>query len=323
MKIAIIGAGLSSATLCQSLKALGTLTIFEKSRGVGGRMATRQGIDAAWDHGAPCFIARDGGFKQFLQPFLADQTLTEWHPKMTTLGLNQKPYKRAWFEPHYVGQPTMNQWIKPLFAGHAVETQCEIESIYGAPGKWFLASVDRAHGPFDWVLSSAPIGQTQTLFADFNFSLTARYQPGFTLLCQMPFSPSWDRAVCQDAVVAEMIRSGRRPGRRPANTLVVHAQDQWASEQIASAPAIVEQTLRCAAEALLNTEFDSAKLHRWRSAKVIEPAASTHWLNPARQLGACGDWGGTQGVESAFLSGKALGEALGEVLAKALITLPK
>ena len=166
MNIAIIGAGLSSATLCQNLGALGTLTIFEKSRGMGGRMATRQGVDAAWDHGAPCFIARDSGFKQFLQPFLKDQTLTEWHPKMTTLGLNQKPYKRTWFEPHYVGQPTMNHWLKPLFAGHAVETQCDIQSIYGAPGKWYLASVDGVHGPFDWVLSSAPLTQTQALFAD-------------------------------------------------------------------------------------------------------------------------------------------------------------
>ncbi len=310
MNIAIIGAGLSSATLCQNLGALGTLTIFEKSRGIGGRMATRQGVDAAWDHGAPCFIARDSGFKQFLQPFLKDQTLTEWHPKMTTLGLNQKPYKRTWFEPHYVGQPTMNHWLKPLFAGHAVETQCDIQSIYGAPGKWYLASVDGVHGPFDWVLSSAPLTQTQALFADFNFDLTARYQAGFTLLCQMTFSPSWDRAVCQDAVVAELILSGRRPGRHHPNTLVVHAQDQWASEQIASEPAMVEQTLRRAAETLLNTDFDSAKLHRWRFASVIEPAASTHWLQPTLQLGACGDWGGTQGAESAFISARALAAAL-------------
>ena len=288
MNIAIIGAGLSSATLCQNLGALGTLTIFEKSRGMGGRMATRQGVDAAWDHGAPCFIARDSGFKQFLQPFLKDQTLTEWHPKMTTLGLNQKPYKRTWFEPHYVGQPT----------------------IYGAPGKWYLASVDGVHGPFDWVLSSAPLTQTQALFADFNFDLTARYQAGFTLLCQMTFCPSWDRAVCQDAVVAELILSGRRPGRHHPNTLVVHAQDQWASEQIALEPAMVEQTLRRAAETLLNTDFDSAKLHRWRDASVIEPAASTHWLQPTLQLGACGDWGGTQGAESAFISARALAAAM-------------
>lgn len=310
MNIAIIGAGLSSAILCQKLSALGTLTIFEKSRGLGGRMATRQGIDAAWDHGAPCFSARDSDFKQFLQRFLSDQTLTEWHPKMTTLGLGQKPYKRTWFEPHYVGQPTMNQWIKPLFAGHAVETQSDIQSIYGAPGQWYLVSGERAHGPFDWVLSSAPLAQTQALFARFNFDLTARYQPGFTLLCETALNPSWDRAVCQDEVVAELILSGRRPGRRYPAALVAHAQDRWASEQIESDPRRVEQTLRRAVEALLNTDLSSAKLHRWRFAKVIEQAASTHWLQPTLQLGACGDWAGTQGAESAFVSAKALAAAL-------------
>jgi len=310
MNIAIIGAGLSSATLCQSLSTLGTLTIFEKSRGIGGRMATRQGANANWDHGAPCFIARDSGFKQFLQPFITDQTLTEWHPKMITLGLNQKSYKRTWFEPHYIGQPTMNQWLKTLFAGHEVETQSEIQSIYGEPGKWYLASAECAHGPFDWVLSSTPLAQTQALFARFNFDLSARYQPGFTLLCQTTLNPSWDRAVCQDAVVAELILSGRRPSRRHPSALVVHAQDQWASEHIDSDLAGVEQTLRGATEALLNATLDSAKLHRWRSAKVIEQAAHTHWLHPTLQLGACGDWGGTRGAESAFVSAKALAAAL-------------
>ena len=73
---------------------------------------------------------------------------------------------------------------------------------------------------------------------------------------------------------------------------------------------MVEQTLRRAAETLLNTDFDSAKLHRWRDASVIEPAASTHWLQPTLQLGACGDWGGTQGAESAFISARALAAAM-------------
>ncbi len=62
-------------------------------------------------------------------------------------------------------------------------------------------------------------------------------------------------------------------------------------------------------EALLNTQLEAPKLHRWRSAKVIEPALNTQWLDPKLQLGACGDWGGTEGVESAFLSAKALAEA--------------
>jgi len=40
-KIAIIGAGLSGLILAHSLKEHANITIFEKARGVGGRMSTR------------------------------------------------------------------------------------------------------------------------------------------------------------------------------------------------------------------------------------------------------------------------------------------
>ena len=42
MRIAIIGAGISSITIAQNLKKIATVSIFEKSRGVGGRMALRR-----------------------------------------------------------------------------------------------------------------------------------------------------------------------------------------------------------------------------------------------------------------------------------------
>ena len=40
-KIAIIGAGLAGLTLARALPAHAEVTLFEKSRGIGGRMATR------------------------------------------------------------------------------------------------------------------------------------------------------------------------------------------------------------------------------------------------------------------------------------------
>ena len=42
MKIAIIGAGISAITIAQNLKNVATVSLFEKSRSVGGRMALRR-----------------------------------------------------------------------------------------------------------------------------------------------------------------------------------------------------------------------------------------------------------------------------------------
>jgi renalase len=49
--IAVIGAGLSGLTFAQQFKNQDSLILVEKSRGVGGRLATRRWDDARFDHG--------------------------------------------------------------------------------------------------------------------------------------------------------------------------------------------------------------------------------------------------------------------------------
>ena len=57
-KIAIIGAGISGLTLAHQLKAHADIVVFEKARGVGGRMSTRYGDQFEFDHAAQFFTAR-------------------------------------------------------------------------------------------------------------------------------------------------------------------------------------------------------------------------------------------------------------------------
>ena len=58
---AIVGAGLSGVTCAASLHEQGiSVRVFEKSRGIGGRMATRRTpAGLHFDHGAQYFTARD------------------------------------------------------------------------------------------------------------------------------------------------------------------------------------------------------------------------------------------------------------------------
>ena len=53
-RIAIIGAGLAGLSAARALTAAGhTPVVFEKSRGLGGRLATRRTEFGPIDHGAP------------------------------------------------------------------------------------------------------------------------------------------------------------------------------------------------------------------------------------------------------------------------------
>ena len=61
--VAIVGAGIAGLVAARTLRDHGLdVRIFEKSRGVGGRMATRRTDDGSFDHGAQYFTARDGRF---------------------------------------------------------------------------------------------------------------------------------------------------------------------------------------------------------------------------------------------------------------------
>ena len=89
-RMAIIGAGMSGLILARALAEFADITIFEKSRGVGGRMATRHvttpdGTAFSFDHGVQCFTARTEAFQQFLAPYLASGRVTPWHGKVMQL----------------------------------------------------------------------------------------------------------------------------------------------------------------------------------------------------------------------------------------------
>jgi len=62
--IAVIGAGMAGIACARTLVQAGhRVTVFEKSRGAGGRMATRRSEFGGFDHGAQFFTVRDERFQ--------------------------------------------------------------------------------------------------------------------------------------------------------------------------------------------------------------------------------------------------------------------
>lgn len=64
-QIAIVGAGTAGLAAAQRLRKPDlVITLFDKSRGLGGRMATRRIEDLQFDHGAQYFTAKGPRFNQ-------------------------------------------------------------------------------------------------------------------------------------------------------------------------------------------------------------------------------------------------------------------
>ena len=72
VRIAVIGAGMAGLACAQELlRADAKVTVFERSRGLGGRLATRRQGDLAFDHGAQFVTARSRPFVGYAQAAVA------------------------------------------------------------------------------------------------------------------------------------------------------------------------------------------------------------------------------------------------------------
>ena len=87
MKIAVIGAGIAGITFARQLAENANVTVFEKSRGYGGRMSVRRSGHWQFDHGAQFFTARSQQFRQLIEELARQDIVAQWHPKITTIQL--------------------------------------------------------------------------------------------------------------------------------------------------------------------------------------------------------------------------------------------
>ena len=83
MNIAIIGAGISGCSCAHQLTQAGhQVTVVEKGRGVGGRMATRRMDGARIDHGAQFFTARDIRLQALNKQWCKEKRAIEWYDQV-------------------------------------------------------------------------------------------------------------------------------------------------------------------------------------------------------------------------------------------------
>lgn len=314
MRLAIIGAGLSGAILAQRLRAAGhAVVIFEKSRGPGGRMATRRTDGFVFDHGAPWFTVREPAFRDFLAPWIASGTVADWTGRFVHLA--EGTATPADSEPHTIACPAMNALARVLVGGADLRTGVHVAPVR-AP-HLLHDSEGNALGRFDWIISTAPGPQTATVFADIApLSLAPDHMSGgFTAMFGFHerHDPGWDAAHLDDTVIASVIVNSAKPGRSGGTAFVVYAQSAWAEARITQEPTAIRPQLALAFTRLTGIDAGKAEYstaHRWRYAHANGGFADGFALCPEAGLAACGDWCGGGGVEAAFTSASALADEL-------------
>ena len=314
-RVAVIGAGLSGLVAARELRECSEVTVFEKSRGYGGRMATRYGGGFEFDHGAQYFTARSAEFQRFLEPLIAQGAVASWNARFAELDRDALVAARDWDDafPHYVGAPRMNAIGRYLGGGLTIRPSTTVTRLDREADGWSLADGDgNALGHFDWVICALPAAQTAALApADSRLHQLAeevQMRACYALMLgfDRPLRLPWQAALVNGADISWISVNSSKPRRAKKFTLVVHSTNAYADANLEThASAIQDHLLREVSE-VTGVDCGQAsfcQLQRWRYANAEKQSGPACLVDEEMQLAGCGDWFRHGRVEAAFSSG--------------------
>lgn len=315
-RVAIVGAGLAGLACARTLAAHGTeVSLFDKGRAPGGRLATRRveqdGRVLSFDHGAQYLTSRGPLFAATLDAAGA----------------------RAWPEQgKRVGVPRMSAIGRGLAEGLDIALGREVTALSGEPGAWTLRHVAarrpgssaeddaKQAGPFQAVALAIPAPQAAALLARPAPHLgrvleMVRFAPCWTVMAAFPEKLALPDTLRPDSgPIGWAARDSSKPGRDASTECwVVQAGPAWSRENLELPPAEAQAALLDAFAALAGAALPAplyAAAHRWRYALVETPLGAPCLWEPARGLGAAGDWCIAARAEAAVQSGAALGAVM-------------
>lgn len=308
MRFAVIGAGIAGLSCAETLRSAGHApTLFEKARGIGGRMSTRRcplgAAEFSFDHGATHFTARSEAFKTLVLDWQARNLAAPW----PSAGLH------AW-----VGTPTMNAPLKDLARGQDIHFATPITAITRQGATWTVHSEKQRFDPFGAVILAIPAEQAAPFLSLHDFemaraAMSVASRPVWSAMFVFPQRigalPDFLRG---PSPIVNAVRNNARPGRSEAEHWIVQADWSWSDKHLAEDSKTVSAALLAILQDIAGQVLPEPLLsnaQRWRFA---QPSGSEigHLWNGAIGLGACGDWLTHGFVEHAWQSGSALGDAI-------------
>jgi predicted NAD/FAD-dependent oxidoreductase len=325
--IVVIGAGIAGLTCARQLHQAGyRIAVVEKSRGVGGRVATRRLYQTRADHGLP-YLEPQGKRSQQLIESLRDRGILEvWQD---TVGDFSSPI------PRYISPTGITAAAKFLAADLDVWRNRRVKAISLTDSQtWHLQCDSSEETPNTLtakaVVIAIPAPQALPLLEPLtavNFPTeflqqlhTVEFEPCLSVMAGYPterqqdlarLNPNWTAVKLTDdrdlAWIA--VESSKHPEAQ-FPVFVLHSTAEFARGYLDATDLYPagEQLLSRAAQRLapwLETP-DWLQVHRWRYAFPKTPLSQDYLATTTPlPLMCCGDWCGGNGIESAMQSGLA------------------
>jgi predicted NAD/FAD-dependent oxidoreductase len=304
----IIGGGMAGLSAATALAATGQrITVLDKGRGPGGRMAARRaeiaGEQVSFDHGAQYFTARDPAFRAVITGWEAAGVAARW----PAAGAD------AW-----VGTPGMNAPVRVMAERLDVRWNVRAERLRRDGGRWRVEAGEQVFAA-PTVLVAVPAEQAAVLLVEAAPDFAARAAAVASAPCWAVMAafaeglPLADTFRADTGPVSWAARNSAKPGRSGAEIWVIHASPPRSRE-------LIDLPKDEVARILLGDFFAATgappaapihlDAHRWLYAQPEARQGEGPLFDPQLRIGIAGDWLHSPRVEGAWASGRALAEAV-------------
>lgn len=328
-RIAVIGSGISGLSSAILLQDKGhQVVVFEKSRGPGGRLASKRVPKSSADIGAQYFTARNPEFLPFLTCYAGPDSFRVWEGK---LGFRDESGEWSEFprEARYVGTPRMTAISRQLSAHVEMVAETRIATFQKRNGLWDLTDTNgQSHTGFDQIILTAPPAQTQTLLEDSELQgladslndAVSRVLPCWAVAAHFHESPfhafpwrAYSGARVEHPVLYWVGNNSSKPERDDQGEWwVLHANAEWTQANVDQDPEKVAQLMCQAFTDMVGFDGEPTAVvpHRWLYARSEGGETPGHLWYPEQGIGIAGDWLAGGRVEGAFDSAWALISAI-------------
>jgi predicted NAD/FAD-dependent oxidoreductase len=319
----IVGAGISGLLAANTLQREGwEVTVLDKGRGVGGRMATRRVGGGTFDHGAQFFTVRGDRFSDLVEGWLDAGAAAEWSRGFADA--NGKPNEDG--HPRYRGARGMTSIPKYLARGLDVRTGERAVRADVSAGGWEVACESGPRLETSALLLAMPVPQALELATSGDYELPAgarqqleavSYGPCLALmvLLDSPADVPGPGGMQIKGEPLDWIGDNQRKSISDLPAITIHAGPEWSRAHFEDDEAdVTRQLISFASDHLgtdLSTRVIETSLARWRYSWVTDVHPEPYLVaSEAPSLLFCGDAFGQPKVEGAALSGLAAADYL-------------
>ena len=303
-RVIVLGAGMSGVACALSLHDNFDVRIYEKSRGVGGRLCAKKLPDGLFHFGAQFCSAQTSSFQEFLKQNNAINFLGSAFDININSSIETKGYFVAKHGMHTLLKK-YDQLLNIYFNQKAIKIDEGKKLVYFDSGK---------KESYDIIISSLPFPQAKEVFQS-EINHDATFSPCLSAGMTINGSTSYEHTAYKNITEdVSWLGTSKFYNKKNKETWILQFSPKASLEMMSDADSLIQDRAEHGVRNIINGKYEilHSGIFRWKYALCSRSSLKKNYTCVSEDAFAIGDWNLAPRVESAYISGTTLGKYLTE-----------